>query len=342
MIVGYANERVNTAVSRELARGLCHTLATEVYADLAQHLVDTQRGADWAAFALNGTDVVSLALVVARAASGRAPVVIADGSFHGNLPWVSAGPGWNEVDRCLTRTVPWGDADALVDVLEREPVAAVLLCPYEQLVGAPNRLPPAGYWDIVRQYCDATATPLVIDDVRSGFRLHRAGSCAYFGIDPDLVCMSKAMGNGYPISALIGRDPMREAVEKVFVTGSFWGYAPALAAALATTAILGDDSIDAYAYLAQMGRRLTRGLIQLGALHGVELSVSGPDALPLVSFADDPNYELACAFAHEMAARGSFVHPTHNWFLSLAHRPSDIDATLEHAETALARLTPPS
>ena len=90
--------------------------------------------------------------------------------------------------------------------------------------------------------------------------------------------------------------------------------------------------------MAAMGTRLCDGLQALAARRGLELAISGPPALPLVGFAGDHEHALACAFSEAMARRGVLLHPTHNWFLSLAHTLADIDDTLERAEAALAAL----
>ena len=337
MIVGYRNERVDRAAEAERAEGTCYNFPSVRYVELAERLVALEPVARWASFALNGTDALMLGLVVARAATGRSALVVADGAFHGNQPWAREGPGWSPGDRSQTRTVPWGDADALGELLASEPVAAVVLCPYEQLVGADNRMPPPGYWDAVRHHCTAHGCLLMIDDIRSGFRLDAAGSCAHFGIQPDLICLSKAMANGYPVAALVGTDAVRPAAEEVFVSGTFWGFGPALAAALATLDLLGEPGTRER--LSALGRRLTDGLSALAQVHDLQLVVTGPAALPHVRFDGDVDYELAARFATLMAVQGSFVHPTHNWFLSLAHQPDDIDRTLEHAEVALAGVT---
>ena len=337
MIAGYGNARIDAAFVEEQRRGVCYSFPATVEIELAEHLVARHVGMAFSAFSLNGTDAISLALAIARDHTGRAPLVIAEGAYHGNLPAVSTGPGRIDADRASTRVVPWGDEDALRVALEHGgPAAAVLLCPYDQRVGAPNRLPEPGYWSAVRRLCDATGTLLILDDVRSGFRLHPRGSAARFDISPDLICVSKAMANGYPIAATLGRTAARESAERVFVTGTFWSFAPAQAAALATLRLL--DESDACAHLDTMGRRLTDGLRERALAHGFSLSISGPSALPLVLFEDDPGLRLARGFARAMAQRGSLIHPTHNWFLSLAHGPDDIDATLAQAEDALRDL----
>jgi len=336
MIVGYGNEQVEAAAATERALGGCYNFPTVTSVALAERLVAAQPGAAWAAFALNGTDVISMALVIARAATGRDVVVVAEGAFHGNLAWASTGPGWSSLDHHQTRTVPWGDASALASVLDAEPVAAVVLCPYEQLVGAENRIAPGGYWDLVRESCTRRGTELIVDDIRSGFRVDRAGTCVHFGIRPDLVAQSKAMANGYPIATLTGAEHLRDAASTVFVSGTYWGYAPAMAAAMATLDLLDEPGVQEH--LDTCSRHLTSGLVTLAAELGHELLVSGPPAMPHVRFAADDDYSLACLFAQRMAHEGSLVHPTHNWFLSLAHTTADIDRTLDHAASAIRDL----
>ena len=336
MIVGYANPRVDRAVAAEQERGIYYDFPSERYVELAERLTATQKNADWAALAINGSDAVTLALVTARAHTGRSTVVVAQDAFHGDHSWSSVGAGRVEADLSETRFVPWGDAGQLGVALSREPVAAVVLCPYEQLVGAPNRMPADGYWAEVRRLCDSYGALLIIDDIRSGFRLHPAGSCRYFGIDADLVCVSKAIANGYPLSATLGTNRVRPAAEEIFVSGTFWGFAPALAAAMETLAILAET--DAAAHMARIGGMLISGLAEVAAKNGFSIRVSGPEALPMVQIEHDEDYSLMCRFVRNLAHQGSFAHPTHNWFLSAAHQPEDIERTLEHAEAAFGRM----
>jgi len=335
-IAGYAHPAVDNAAAAEQARGINYNFPNDTTMLLAERLVAAEPNAAWAAFALNGSDAITLAVVTARAATGRHTIAMADGAFHGNHTWASAGPGWSDGDRRQTRSIPWGDAGALRAVLEHDAVAAVVLCPYEQLVGSDNRMPESGWWDEVRRLCSAHGAVLIIDDIRSGFRVDPRGTCAHFGIRPDLVCVSKALANGYPIAAVLGRDDLRDAAGEVFVSGTFWGYTPAVAAGLATLDLLAVAGT--YDRLTTIGRQLTDGLAAVASEHGFELVITGPPALPHVRFRDDPDHELACSFATELAAEGSFVHPTHNWFLGLAHGQDDVDRTLEHATRALARM----
>lgn len=337
MISGYARAEVDAAFADQQARGVCYSLPSEVEVEVAERLVARTPGMAFAAFSLSGTDAIGLALTIARAHTGRPGIIVARGAWHGNHSNLSLGAGREESERARTTAVSWGDEGELADALARAPIAAVLLCPYDQQVGADNRLPPPGLWAAIRRRCDEAGALLVIDDVRSGFRVDPRGSAAHFGVDADLICVSKALANGYPVAATLGRAALRRAAEAVFVSGTFWGFAPALAAARANLELI-DDA--ACRQMAAAGERLCAGLGALARERGLGLVCSGPPALPLVRFADDPEHALACAFAEAMAARGVLVHPTHNWFLSTAHGPADVDETLERARSALAALPP--
>jgi len=335
MISGYARPEVDAAFAAQQQRGLCHSLPSPVEVTLAEALVARHPGMAWSACSLGGTDAIGLAIAVARAHTGRAALVVAEGAWHGNHANLAMGPGRAPAERGLVRTIAWADLGALADTLEREPIAAVLLCPYDQQVGAANPLPAAGHWAKVRALCDEHGAALILDDIRAGFRLDVRGSAAHFGFAPDLHCLSKALANGYPVAATLGTPALRAAAERVFVSGTFWGFAAALAAALANLELL---DAAACSHMAMMGARLCTGLGALAAARGLELVASGPPALPLLQFTGDDDHAIACAFSEAMARRGVLVHPTHNWFLSLAHTPADIDATLERAGAALAAL----
>ena len=336
MLVGFGNERVDRAAIEQMQRGMCFTFPSPLEVELAERLVDREPTASWAAFSLNGTDAISVAITTARAATGRDMIVVAADAYHGNIASMIMGPGRTALERSATRIIPWGNIDSLIDALKANPVAAVVLCPYEQVVGRPNRLPPDGFWPSVREACDTAGTALILDDVRSGFRLHPSGASSAFGIEPDLVCISKAMANGYPVAATLGSERFRDAAKEIFVSGTFWGFQPALAAALATLDEL--DKYDGIVHMAAMGQKLTNGLQTCAQKHGFRLNISGPPALPMVLFEDDCQFELGMGFARNMARQGTLVHPSHNWFLTLAHEEDDISESIEHADAAFSAM----
>jgi glutamate-1-semialdehyde 2,1-aminomutase len=152
-----------------------------------------------------------------------------------------------------------------------------------------------------------------------------------------LLCYSKALANGYPLAALLGKDSLRDAAKKVFVTGTFFTQAVPLAASLATL-----DEIEATGAIGRMnaaGKRLCDGLQAQARAADFEVTVSGPSSIPFMSFvADDGGFDRNRVFAGACARRGVFLHPVHNWFLSAAHTDGDIDAALEVTRKAFAEV----
>jgi glutamate-1-semialdehyde 2,1-aminomutase len=197
-------------------------------------------------------------------------------------------------------------------------------------------MPADGFWKGVREICDTEGIILILDDIRAGFRLSIHGSHEVYGICPDLACYAKAMANGHPIAAAVGRQKFREAAEQVFFAGTFWFASAPMAAALTTLNIL--ETGDAIAEMERLGIRLKTGLEEIGTAQGFRVTLSGPPALPYMTFDDHPDLYHIQIFCREMIARGVFLHPHHNWFLCAAHTDADIDETLEKAEIAFRRV----
>jgi glutamate-1-semialdehyde 2,1-aminomutase len=155
-------------------------------------------------------------------------------------------------------------------------------------------------------------------------------------VRPDLAAWSKAIANGHALAAVTGSDRFRAAAASIFVTGSFWCGAVAMAASLATLRKL--QAVDGIAHMQAMGQRLRDGLAQQAAAHGFGIRQSGPPQMPMLLFDDDPEAALGSAFCALALERGVYLHPKHNMFLSVAHRPDDIDRALEATDRAFAAL----
>jgi glutamate-1-semialdehyde 2,1-aminomutase len=178
---------------------------------------------------------------------------------------------------------------------------------------------------------------MIVDDVRAGFRLNLGGSTQSWGVTPDLLVYSKAVANGYPLSVMLGRDSLRAAAESVFMTGTFFLQAVPLAAALATVDEL--EAEDGIGRMERAGRRLCNGLGERAAAHGFDVVISGPPAIPFMTFrADEGSFKRSYAFAGACARRGVLFHPLHNWFLSVAHADVDIDVTLDAADESFREM----
>jgi glutamate-1-semialdehyde 2,1-aminomutase len=153
-------------------------------------------------------------------------------------------------------------------------------------------------------------------------------------VAPDLSAYSKALANGYPLAALVGRESLRDAATRVYATGSFWFAAVPMAAALATLDALAAEA--AIPAMVRAGTRLREGLARQARDHGIAITQSGPVQMPFLTFAGDRGFERANVFTGEAARRGVFLHPWHNWFLSAAHGDADVAWALDRTADAFA------
>ena len=340
IVLGYNDPKVEAAAAAQRAHGDTLTLPAEVTVELAERLVELTPGADWCVFAKNGSDVCTWSLAVARAATGREVVAMADHAYHGVHGWCNhIKNGFLESERSAVRTFEWNDLASIEQIFadERDDVAAVIVTPFRHELLEDSVMPAPGFLEALRLLCTRYGTLLIVDDVRAGFRLHLGGSTQRWGVTPDLLLYSKAVANGYPLSVMLGSDSLRSAAESVFMTGTFFLQAVPMAAALATVGELEDR--DGIERMARAGRRLCAGLAERAAASGFDIVVSGPPAIPFMTFrADEGSFKRSYAFAGACARRGVLFHPLHNWFISVAHSDADIDATLDAAEQSFIEI----
>lgn len=341
MISGFANPLVDGAAAARMALGDCLDHPTETSVLLAERLVGLVTGMAWVGFGKNGSDAISTAFLIARARTGRRLVVCAEGAYHGShswCNWCNMGAGRPRDDSSMVLPVPWNDLGAVRRLFEAqgESIAAVLMTPFHHPIGSPAVLPDPDWWPGLEAICRGWGAQLIVDDVRAGFRLDLRGSHHHYGFTPDLVCFSKALANTHSLSAVMGTEGTRDAAGEIFAAGTFWSASAPMAAALANLDLL--EAPGTFSRLWATARALCDGLMARAAERDLVLEVTGPATMPTVTFADDPEGVLMNRFAEEMVARGSFVHPSHNWFVSAAHGEEEITRTLEHASEALDAL----
>jgi glutamate-1-semialdehyde 2,1-aminomutase len=339
ILLGYRDPEVEEAAERQRREGDCFNHPTPLMVELAERLVSMIDFAGWAVFGKNGSDMTTWAVQVAREQTKRKKVVVAKGAYHGTHAWCTPGHGGLiEEDRMHVHPFPWNDADALEDLFRKHDgqIAAVVLTPFHHPAYGDMVMPAEGFWSRVEVLCRRAGALLILDDVRAGFRLHEGGSHRAFGFTPDLACYCKALGNGYPISAAVGRPELKVAASKVFLTGSYWNSAVPMAAALKVLEIVGRGGV--VPQVRAMGERLLKGLEAAAREHGFEVRCTGPASMPFMSFAGEPHFLTMQAFSAACARRGVFFHPHHNWFLCAAHTVADIDRSLEVARAAFAEL----
>ena len=338
MVVGYANAEVDAAARVHQARGDGIAGPMPVLVEAAENLVETVAHADWAMFAKNGADATSMAVVIARASTGRKKLLKAKSSYHGATPWFTPMlAGVTDEDRANIVEFTYNDLASVQTAIESVDgdVAAIILTPHQHdgFVDQEEVLPEFARG--VRKLATERGIVLILDEVRTGFRIDMAGSWEPLGVRPDLTAFSKAIANGYAFSALTGIDALADAASEVYVTGSFWMGSVAMAASIETTRILREGGL---AELTAAGADFRAGLARQAADHGFDIVQSGPVSMPMLRFEGDVELHTAFAFTAAAVRHGLIMHPWHNMFLSSAHTPAVIASALERTDAAFADL----
>ncbi len=335
-VLGYCDPDVDAAARAQMELGNCMTSPSTKMIDFAELLVDTVNSADWAFFAKNGNDVTTLAVMTARAYTHKKKIVFFKGYYHGVAPWTQKidYAGVLEEDVCNNIYVDWNDYEALERVFEenKDEIAAVISQPYMHGNFADNVMPAEGFWQKVRKLCTEKDAVLIIDDVRAGFRMDIAGSDHYFGFEADLICFCKALANGYNVSALCGKDFLKNTVSGISYTGSYWMSAVPFAAGIACIEKM--KRLDIARLLNEKGTKVKEGLIAAAKKFDFDLRVTGMPSLFYLRIADDPTLSLHQEWVAECVRRGVFFTNHHNHFVNASLTDEDIAETVAVAEEA--------
>ena len=338
-ILGYADPTVDAAARAADRDGFGFNHPTAAMVELAEFLTARIAGMDWALFGKNGSDATSFALQAARAHTGRRTVLKAAGAYHGSHPWATPGnAGLTAEERAHVHDFTWNDhADLEALVAEhRHDLAAIIVTPYHHPLFDDSEFSERRFLQRLCELAHHHGAVVISDDVRVGFRACLDGSHQVFDFAPDLTCYSKAMANGYPIAACLGREPLYRAAGAVFATGTFWMQQGPMAAAMACIRRL--EETGGVALMRQRGTELIDGLRQVAVRHGERLHVSGLPSMPKVRFATEHDFLRFQRFCAAATRRGAYFHPFHNWFLSTAHSAEDIARTIDIADAALAEV----
>jgi glutamate-1-semialdehyde 2,1-aminomutase len=341
VVLGHHHPGVEAAAQAQAELADCQNGPAAVMVELAELLVATVQHADWAMFAKNGTDATTTCVTIARAQTGRDRILVATGAYHGSAPWCTPRPaGVTAADRVNIGHYTFNDLASVTAAVEAGPEpAAIVVSPFKHDAGFDQELVDPAFARGLRELCDKAGAALILDDVRCGFRLHLGSSWEPIGVLPDLSAWSKAIANGHPLAAVLGSDRFREGAKKVFVTGSFWFSAAAMAAGAATIrALRAQGAIEA---MERMGTALRAGMLEQAAAAGIEVNYTGPPAMPYMTFAADRNHVQASAFAAATMRHGAYLHPRHNWFISAAMTEADLDHALGATAAGFAAVSAP-
>lgn len=338
-LLGYNNPGIDAAVAVQQKLGDTLTGPSAVMVEAAEKFVSLVTHADWAMFCKNGSDATSMAVMIARATTGRSKILMAHGTYHGAAFWnTPVKLGTLPEDRAHIVFYDYNDPDSLEAAFREADgdVAGVIATAFRHEVFKDQALPEAEFARAARRLCDEAGALLIVDDVRAGFRVARDCSWSTVGVHPDLSAWGKVIANGQPISALLGSEVARPAAQKIFVTGSFWFSAVPMAAAIATLDVIaGTDYLE---HMQTVGRALRDGLQQQASSYGFTLRQTGPVQMPQILFEEDPDFRLGFCWVAEALERGIYLHPFHNMFVCAAHAEGDVRKTLEATDGAFEAL----
>ncbi len=354
MLLGHSPAVIVEAVHRQLEVGIGYGASHTAEAELAEAICRMVPCAERCIFSSTGSEAVHAALRIARAATGRNRVIKFQGHFHGWLDPLSvgvpgredAGPASAGQDPYASMAVtvcPWNDLTALSDAL-RDDVAAVIMEPLAVNGGCLFAEP--GYLEEVRRLTTLAGTVLIFDEVITGFRLSPGGAQERFGVTPDLVILAKALGSGFPISAVAGRADLMDEVAsgRVRHAGTLNANPISVAASLATLTELERDAAVIYAHLEAMGNGLATILREECSSAGLPVSVNQLGAMGHAFWSEDPVNDHPAtlradreAYRHLAAAlldEGVHVIPRGLLYVSAAHTEADLEETREAVRRA--------
>ena len=368
-ILGYADDRVDAAAMRGMQVGGVFALSTERELVVADRIAKMVPAAELVRFSNSGTEAVMAALRLARAYTGRDSYLLVEGGYHGlfdaamwmaNLddwdPTANADPdmvpygkGIPNTVKQLANLVPMNDMQRLEDTFKRigPTLAAMLIEPIQgNCCGIMARVE---YVQLARKLCDQYGVLLIIDEVKSGFRVGRGGIQGIMGVKPDLTTFAKAVANGYPISLVAGREDVMRMFRPGGAAhgGTYTAHSVSLAAAEECLRIL--DETPALETLANHGTALMAGISTILNARGIVHSYTGHPSMFGLFFAENPPdnyrdwktsdysfYDTMAYFLHDL---GIIVEPDSRepWFMCEAHGldPTCLPDTLKAVETAV-------
>lgn len=368
MLVGHCHPEVNDAVREQLERGTTFFANNPQGIELAEVICDAVACADKIRFASSGTEADMYAMRLARAFRGREKILKFEGGYHGmsdhalmslaprrlaNLPNpVPDSAGIAESVRDTVLVAPFNDIDAAVDLITRnaDDLGGVIVEPLQRLMP-----PQPGFLEALREVTARHEIPLIFDEVVTGFRLAYGGAQEAYGVVPDLCTMGKAIGGGFPLSAIAGRDDIMAHFDKARVgddgflmqVGTLSGNPVAAAAGLKTLEILRRPG--AYERAAETGNALMQGVRDAFGATDIPFQVVGHWSMFDVVFTGQPVHDYRAVFHadkqrlarfNELLREKGVLKPESKFYVSHAHDANDVAQTLaaiQHAADVMVR-----
>ncbi len=364
LILGHAHPQVVEALSEAVRRGTSYGAPSPLELELARRVMEFMPNIEMIRFVNSGTEATMSALRLARAYTHRDKIIKFEGCYHGHADMllVKAGsgvatlglpdsPGVPAATAQDTLVARYNDLDSVEALLRRYPdqIAAVIV---EPVAGNMGVIPPQpGFLEGLRRLTSEHGALLIFDEVMSGFRVHPGGAQALYGIQPDLTTLGKVIGGGLPVGAYGGRREIMQLVAPsgpVYQAGTLAGNPLAMTAGIVTLDVL--QSPGTWQTMEEAASQLEQGTRRALEKHGLRGLVTRVGTMFTLFFGIDEARDwesvrradtaLFARFFQNMLRRGVYLAPSQfeAGFLSTAHTPEIIHATLEAAEASLIEL----
>ena len=328
--LGYCFDVVDEAIREQLKNGISFSLMNPLEVEVAEKLINLIHGAEMVRFGKNGSDVLSAAVKLSRFITKKDHILYS--GYHGWHDWVisnSSKPGGiPETVRELSHKFVFNDIVSLKDRIKEfdNNVACVVM----DLVA--RQYPEPDFLEEVRDLTRENNIVLIFDEVITGFRVHKGGAQTFFNVTPDLSCFGKAMANGMPLAALVGRKDYMEQLDDIFFSLTFAGETLSLAAANATIDFY--NEVDVIGEIVKKGEILKQGFETIIVEAGLEdmLEISGMPQRPIINIKNQcveieaDADEIIKVIIQEFSKRNILTNSS--FFVSYSHTKDDIEQTL--------------
>lgn len=344
--LGYGNEEVDNAVLETVRNGNMTTLNCPEEVNLAEKLVTLNPWADMVRFARSGGEANSIAIRIARAASGKDKVAIC--GYHGWHDWylsanhndggdelsghLLAGLSPKGVPKNLKDTVypfNYNNFEELLSIVDNNDIGVI------KMEVLRNFGPEDNFLQKVRDLASERNIVLIFDECTSGFRETFGGIYQKFGVEPDIAMYGKTIGNGYALTAVVGRREVMEAAQNTFISSTFWTERIGPTAALATLKVM--EEVKSWEIITATGNKMRNGWQKLADSHKLNISISGIPALSTYSFNSPDALSYKTFIAQEMLDKG-FLAST-NFYASTAHTDDHLESYFNALDEVYASIS---
>ena len=333
--LGYGNDRVDAAVMETIKKGNMSTLNCPEEVCLAEKLIEINPWADMVRFARSGGEANSIAVRIARAASGKDNVAIC--GYHGWHDWylsanhnqgddlsthLLSGLNPDGVPKSLRNTVypfNYNEFDELSKIVETNNIGVI------KMEVVRNFGPEDNFLQKVRELATNRNIVLIFDECTSGFRETYGGIYQKYGVEPDMVMYGKTIGNGYALTAVVGRKVVMEAAQNTFISSTFWTERIGPTAALATLEVM--EETKSWEVITNIGKKMRQGWQKLADEHNLEINISGIPSLSTYSFISNKSQEYKTLITQEMLKKGYLAST--NFYASTAHNEVNLNLYFE-------------